>query len=132
MKKTVISFIAIAAIITASPLFFHARGETPSSGDHTKPIRISTTEAKHDSHGAEGEQHAPQSTLKSTCMDKTFVGILASIALMPHHKPHFWHHHRQSITVRGLYFSLRSAFISGYTPGLSIFSRYTCLSSSRL
>ncbi len=37
MKKTVISIIAIAAIITAAPLIFHARGENPSSGDHIIP-----------------------------------------------------------------------------------------------
>jgi len=102
MKKTVISFIAIAAIITAAPLIFHARGENPSSGDHSIAKTESVQhEAKHDSHGAEGEHHAPHIDAKNLSLlwIIPFVGILLSIALMPLLIPHFWHHHYGKVSL---------------------------------
>ncbi|HPF05493.1 MAG TPA: sodium:proton antiporter [Spirochaetota bacterium] len=102
MKKTVISIIAIAAIITAAPLIFHARGENPSSGDHSIAKTESVQhEAKHDSHGAEGEHHAPHIDAKNLSLlwIIPFVGILLSIALMPLLIPHFWHHHYGKVSL---------------------------------
>jgi Na+/H+ antiporter NhaD/arsenite permease-like protein len=102
MKKTVISFIAIAAIITAAPLIFHARGENPSTGDHSIAKTESVQhEAKHDSHGAEGEHHAPHIDAKNLSLFWIipFVGILLSIALMPLLIPHFWHHHYGKVSL---------------------------------
>jgi len=102
MKRTVISIIAIVAIITAGAFTFKAYGENPASGDHgivkTESVQH---EVNHESHESEGGHHAPHIDAKNLSLlwIIPFVGILLSIALFPLLIPHFWHHHYGKVSL---------------------------------
>lgn len=102
MKKTVISVIAIVAIMTAGTSIFHARGETPTAGDHsvvkTESVQLETGQ---DPHAGDTVHHAPHIDARNMSLlwIIPFIGILLSIALMPLLIPHFWHNHYGKVSL---------------------------------
>lgn len=102
MKRTLLSVIAIAAIITAAPFVFHARGETPVNGEHSiVKTEIVQQETGQNSHTVEAGHNAPHIDAKNLSLlwIIPFIGILLSIALMPLLIPHFWHNHYGKVSL---------------------------------